>query len=204
MTDPATVSTFQFLQDLIQKLHVAPTPAALSTQNGNILFTLGKIGMTTDTISRTTYYRAQAKNFTWDAGAQPAGTAGFANQSSGPAWSLSIQTKDAQQAWNLSAFLCGQAAQNALAAGGAELPSRISVAKKFWDKPDGPPVHGKVFLDGMSFVHPNPFVWNWSEIETMLTTELGYLWDGSKSAEQVMKEIDPQMNKLLQAKAPTS
>ena len=133
-----------------------------------------------------------------------AGKAGFANQSSGPAWSVSVQTKRNQQAWNISAFLCGTVAQDALGAGGAELPSRISVAKKFWDKPDGPPAHRKVFLDGMSFVHPNPFVWSWSEIETMLTTELGYLWEGSKTAEQVMKEFDPKMNKLLQAKAPTS
>ncbi len=204
MTNPATVAAFQFLQDLIQKYHVAPTPDALSTQNADVLFSLGKIGMTTETISKTTYYRAQVKSFTWDAGALPAGKAGFVNQSSGPAWSISVQSKHSEEAWLLSAYLCSVEAQNALAAGGAELPSRISVAKKFWEKPDGPPAHGKVFLDGMSFVHPNPFVWNWSEIEAMLTKELGFLWDGSKTAEQVMKEIDPQMNKLLQAKAPTS
>ncbi|HUX86206.1 MAG TPA: sugar ABC transporter substrate-binding protein [Chloroflexota bacterium] len=204
MTDPATVAAFQFLQDLIQKYHVAPTPDALSTQNADVLFSLGKIGMTTETISKTTYYRSQIKGFTWDAGALPAGNAGFANQSSGPAWSVSVQTKHSEEAWLLSSFLCDVQAQEALAGGGAELPSRISVAKKFWDKPDGPPAHGKVFLDGMNNVHPNPFVWNWSEIETMLVKELGFLWDGSKTAQQVMQEIDPQMNKLLQAKAPTA
>ncbi|MCL5946538.1 MAG: hypothetical protein M1298_00740, partial [Chloroflexi bacterium] len=141
-----------------------------------------------------------ATHFTWDTGALPAGKAGFANQSSGPAWSVERQSKHSEEAWLLSSFLVSPAAELLLAQGGAILPSRISIAQRVWEHSQGMPAHGSVFLDGMHYVHPNPFVWNWSQIETMLIKELSYLWDGSKTAAEVMQLIKPQMDHLLQQK----
>ncbi|MCL4509085.1 MAG: sugar ABC transporter substrate-binding protein [Chloroflexi bacterium] len=200
MTSPETVAAFQFLQDLIHKYRAAPGPDVLTTESAATLFSTGKIGMTTDTISMITYYRKNAAHFTWDTGALPAGKAGFANQSSGPAWSVEQQSKHADEAWLLSSFLVSPAAELMLAQGGALLPSRISIAKQVWEHPAGTPAHGSIFLDGMSYVHPNPFVWNWSQIETMLIKQLSYLWDGSKTAFDVMQAIKPQMDQLLRQK----
>ena len=100
----------------------------------------------------------------------------------------------------MSRFLGAPKAQLLLAQGGAELPSRISIAKQVWEHPSGTPPHGNIFLDGMNYVHPNPFVWNWSQIETMLIKELTYVWDGTKTAHDVMQAIKPLMDQLLQQK----
>ncbi len=200
MTSAETVEVFQFLQDLIHKYQVAPGPNVLTTQSAATLFSTGKVGMTTDTISVITQYRKDASHFTWDTGAVPAGTAGFANQSSGPAWSVERQSKHPDQAWLLNSFLVSVDAEKLLAQGGALLPSRISIAKQVWEHPSGTPVHANIFLDGMNYVHPNPFVWNWSQIETMLIKELSYVWDGTKTAHDVMQAIKPLMDQLLQQK----
>jgi len=100
----------------------------------------------------------------------------------------------------LNSFLVSVDAEKLLAQGGALLPSRISIAKQVWEHPSGTPVHANIFLDGMNYVHPNPFVWNWSQIETMLIKELSYVWDGTKTAHDVMQAIKPLMDQLLQQK----
>ncbi len=200
VTAPATVEAFQFLQDLIYKYKVAPTPAVLSTENGLSLFATGKIGMATEELTQITFLRKNAEHFNWDTGLLPAGRAGFANQSSGPGWAIGKSTKFVDQSWKLASFLVSADAETKLAAGGAALPSRISVAQQIWGHPTMTPLHGNIFLDGLHYVKPNPFVWNWSEIENMLIKELAYLWDGSQTAEKVMQTIKPQMDKLLQTK----
>ena len=200
VTAPATVEAFQLLQDLIHKYKVAPTPAVLSTENGLSLLATGKIGMATEELTQITFLRKNAAHFDWDTGVLPAGKAGFANQSSGPGWAIGKSTKYPEQAWKLASFLVSADAETKLAAGGAALPSRVSVAQQSWGHPTSTPLHGNIFLDGLKYVKPNPFVWNWSQVETMLIKELAYLWDGSHSAEQVMQTIKPQMDKLLQTK----
>jgi multiple sugar transport system substrate-binding protein len=200
VTEPATIEAFQFLQDLIHKYQVAPTPAQLSTESGDTLFVTGKIGMTTNTISAVTFYRKNATHFTWDVGAIPAGRIGALTLSAGPFWAVSVHSKHPEQSWELSKFLVSAPAQRVLAQGGAEMPSRQSVAREVWQHPTKPPLHGNSFLEGMDYVHPNPFVWNWAQIENMLIKELSYLWDGSKPAQEVMQLIKPQMDALLRQK----
>jgi hypothetical protein len=56
----------------------------------------------------------------------------------------------------------------------------------------------EVFLNAPTYVHIDPQSVHWAQIDTLLGKELGYLWDGSKSAREILPSLAPKITALLQ------
>ncbi|MCL4509086.1 MAG: sugar ABC transporter substrate-binding protein [Chloroflexi bacterium] len=200
MTDPKTVEALQFLQDLVFKYHVSPTPAELTTQNAFQLFSSGKIGLTISIRAALSQFQA-IKGFTWDLAPFPRGTAGAATALQGVGYCLFKGTKFPDQDWGLLRFLSSTPAEQKEMQTGTVMPARISVCNsKEFLKP--PPAHAEIFLTAMQYAHKPPLNPQWTKVINVFSKELSRLWDNSASAASVCQRIVTQVNGILQSTTP--
>lgn len=197
MADPKTVQALQYLQDLVFKYHVSPTPAELTTQSAFQLFSSGKIGLTISIRAALSQFQA-IKGFTWDLAPFPRGAAGAATALQGVGYCLLQTTKFPDQDWQLLRFLSSTAAEQKEMATGTVMPARVSVchSKAFLTPP---PAHADIFLSAMQYAHKPPIDVQWTKVVTVLNKELSRLWNNSETAASVCQRIVPQVNAILQA-----
>jgi hypothetical protein len=65
----------------------------------------------------------------------------------------------------------------------------------------GSPGSVDVFLQAPAFVRPDPQAPGWAEAEELQSAALAALWDGSKTARQLTREVVPPIDRLLKARA---
>lgn len=190
------VDGLQFLQDLMYRHQVMPPPNV----NVNIVNSIGngQLGMGLGIPANLRNYRAiQGLNF--DVAPMPR-KATRMTSGGGVAWHMAAGTTAVNAAWEMQKLLASKEVHLDECADGTTAPPRKSVLRSpcFVDRTQ-PPRGIDVFVQAPEFVHPDPQAVGWDEIETELDKGLAALWDGSKTARQVVQEIVPQVNRIIAA-----
>ena len=60
-----------------------------------------------------------------------------------------------------------------------------------------PPEHIKLFVEGSDYLHIDPRVPNWDEVDRIMTEELVALWTGKAPAQQVAASIKAKIDPVL-------
>jgi multiple sugar transport system substrate-binding protein len=198
LDQPPAVEGLQFLQDLIHKHQVMPPPSAAVdpvAAMGN-----GRLGMALGIPADVVRLR-QVRGLAFDVAPLPRRAARLTGGGGG-GWHLAATTPHVNEAWALQQSLASPEVQTWLCELGGRAPARksLSTAPCFLDR-TAPPRGGDVFLQAPAFVHPDPKAPGWAEAATLLNAALAALWDGSKPARQLTREVVPPINRLLRERA---
>lgn len=198
VTEAPAVEALQWLQDLIHKYHVAPRPDQAAGFGGALnMFVAGQIGFYT--YSGAWLKQTRAAKFNWDYCVTPRGAKGTVVGGGGVAWSIAKVTKDLGDAWLLLQHVASVQSQKLLAT--VFYPGRKSAAEYLATlDPNLPPKHRQLLIDAMDYVRTDPVHPRWSEINTVITNQLSYLWNGSRSAKEVATQIKAGVDPILQGK----
>jgi multiple sugar transport system substrate-binding protein len=195
---PPAVDGLQFLQDLIYKHRVMAPPATnLSLISG---LGTGQLAMAMDIPANLAGYR-RVQGLSFDVAPMPRQTMRLTS-GGGVAWHLAAATPSVDAAWALQQWLASKDVQDEECRAGTVAPPRKSVLRSpcFVDRSQ-PPKGIDVFVQAPAFVHPDPQALDWTDINAEIENGLASLWDGSRTARQVMQDVVPQVNRLLQASA---
>ena len=193
------VEGLQFLQDLIHKHKVMPppTPAVNSIQSlGN------QLGMAMGIPAEMGRYR-QSPGLAFDVAPMPKQAVRMTS-GGGIAWHMATSTPHVNEAWEVHKWIASQEVQTWECEVGGTAPPRKSVIKSpcFVDR-NQQPKGVDVFIQAPEFVHTDPQAVGWKEAEVILTEGLASLWDGSRTARQIVNDAVPQMNRILKERAGT-
>jgi multiple sugar transport system substrate-binding protein len=192
------VEGLQFLQDLIHKHRAMAVPAA--GVNGMNAFASGALGAIMGIPAGLRTFRAMS-GVQWDVAPMPRKQTRLTS-GGGVAWHVAATTGDVAGAWELLKQIVGQPFQSEECQKGLVAPPRRSVlhSASFVDRSQ-PPAGIDVFLQAPDFVHPDPQAVAWPDVEEQLNRAFAGLWDGSRTARQVLQEAVPQVNRILKEQA---
>jgi len=203
LDDPRSIEGLQYYADLSNLYNVMPTPVALANTGMGVdsMFSGGRLAMFLSGIWETPGLRNY--NFEWDVAMFPKGPHGdraFGSGGSGYAILKSSQNKEA--AWEVIKALTGAAGQAKLAKRGLAQPSRMSVAQgDGWAKDPLPPANKIMLNDAVQYVVFSPFHTKWREIqEKYILPQLDLVFNGKKTAAEVLTGLTPKINQVLQSK----
>ncbi|MCL5946535.1 MAG: sugar ABC transporter substrate-binding protein [Chloroflexi bacterium] len=201
INQPDAVEGLQFLEDLIGKYHVAPTPADLQTQNANNLFYTGRVGMIVSIPAQLALFRKSAKSFQWDVAPPPLGPHGTKRWVGGGGAGFGVygKTPHADQAWQLMQWVTSATVQKEEVDAGTSMGSRLSVGQYFIKVNQGKdPANVKMFVEASEHnLHTDPHASHWLQIGNLLTKEFADLWDVRRPAQEVTNAVAQQMAPLL-------
>ncbi|MBU3758557.1 MAG: sugar ABC transporter substrate-binding protein [Candidatus Omnitrophica bacterium] len=202
VNDPKTVQGLQFYSDLINLYKVMPTPVALANLGMGIdlMFASGRLGMFLSGIWETPGLRRY--NFDWDVVMFPKNAQGVrAFGSGGSGYAILKSSKNKTEAWEVIKALTGAAGQRELARRGLAQPSLIEVAQSdAWAGNMEPPANKKMLNEAVNHIVFSPFDARWREIEQkFLLPKLDLVFNGKKTAAEVLQEVAPKMNEILQS-----
>lgn len=122
----------------------------------------------------------------------------------GIAWHMATNTPHVNEAWEIQKWVASKDVQTWECEVGGTAPPRKSVIKSpcFVDR-TLQPKGIDVFLQAPEFVHTDPQAVGWQEAEEIVTAGLASLWDGSRTARQIMQDVVPQVNRILKERAGT-
>lgn len=196
VTDPGTEKAYQFIQDLIIKYKVSPTPSTAGQQAG-ISFESGKIAMnwsgTWDI--RGTETTPSKWGFKWGVVLPPKGPNGQYPIVISNNWSIVSRSKKKELAWKFLKWWNGDKNQIYLAKQG-EFPANIVVAKKYAFIHMNPGDRDTVFKAasiGVSRPTDSP-VWARTERESRAFRERILL---GGNVEEVLKEMENNINNII-------
>ncbi len=199
--DPKSIQGLQFYSDLINLYNVMPTPVALANMGMGVdlMFAGGRLAMFLSGIWETPGLRNY--NFKWDVAMFPKNSQGVrAFGSGGSGYAILKSSKNKQEAWEVIKALTSANGQKRLAEKGLAQPSRVSVAESdAWAKNPAPSENKKMLNEAVKYVTFSPFHPKWREVqEKYLLPKLDLVFNGKKTAEEVAKEVAPQINAALQ------
>jgi len=201
--DPRTIEGLQYYADLSNLYKVMPTPVALANTGMGVdsMFAGGRLAMFLSGIWETPGLRNY--DFKWDVAMFPKGPHGdraFGSGGSGYAILKSSPNKEA--AWEVVKALTGAAGQAKLAKRGLAQPSRMSVATgEGWVNDPLPPANKIMLNDAVQYVVFSPFHTKWREIqEKYILPQLDLVFNGKKTAAEVLIGLTPKVNQVLQSK----
>ncbi len=202
LDDPRSIEGLQFYSDLINLYKVMPTPVAMANLGMGIdlMFSSGRLAMFMSGIWETPGLRNY--NFEWDVVMFPKNAKGVrAFGSGGSGYAILKSSKHKQEAWEVIKALTGADGQAQLANRGLAQPSRISVAEsENWATSPLPPANKKMLNEAVKHIVFSPFHPRWREIqEKYLLPQLDLVFNGKKTAAEVLKDVAPQINEILQS-----
>nr|WP_249306284.1 sugar ABC transporter substrate-binding protein [Lederbergia citrea] len=188
----------QFLGDLIYKDKVAmpnSDPGNLDFDTEN--FYSGKVAMIVGGPWNfgNVYSKAQ---FKWDIATIPAGTAGPVTTVNGSGFGINAKSGNKDAAWKALSVILGKEGIDYLVESGRSYPARISSLEKFKEinqLPDNFDAVSKAASNGSPIKTSEK---NWSQIVQVLNDELGNVWFNNVPAKEVTKNIESQINSLLE------
>jgi multiple sugar transport system substrate-binding protein len=195
--DPKTIEAIQFLQDLVVKHKVSPSPAGF---NHTQAFTSGKLAMigTGGGNMRLTFINAGMKDFDilyfpkWREQTHEFGGTGFPVLKS---------SKNPDAAWKLTRFLVTKESIAFFVNSVAQTPARRSVAYDQWVKAGDPPKNYKIYydmLDKPSRAVPAPPEYN--EIESIFLRYFSLVTANEKTPEAAMNDAHKEIAQVLAAR----
>lgn len=200
LTDKKQIEALQFCADMITKHKLTLTPA----QRGTIgdMFMSGQAAMNIIGHWRVPTYNASVK-FNWDVAALPQGGKIKANRGDGSCFAITKNSKHPQAAWEFVKYLAGPDAPGVkkLLALGQMVPAQTALTNHelYLRTPGQRIINKKAFLVGRENLMTvyQPFTTWYNEGENALRGALVPLWEGKATAEQVVKELAPQMEALM-------
>ncbi len=190
------VEALQFGADLSNVHKVAPSSRDLQAMNDGQMFETGKLAMLTQGRWQVPVYREL--KFDWDVAPVPA-NGQWSGWSASTGYSVYGKTKYADAAFKFAAFLAGQEANKIRGEQGLTMPVYKSMANSpVFLTPGTKPEHAEVYLKAVENERPGPWTYvpNNKWFDT-LNQKLGEMWQGKKSAKQVLDEIKPEIEKAL-------
>lgn len=194
------VEALQFMQDLMYKFRVAPTPREEMAAGGaaTMFISQGIVGMRIDPVSGLAAHRAAT--FQWDLAVNPMGPAGKGKRvttGGGQAWLIPSASKNQEEAW---AFLKhATTVESMKELSGTWYPPRKSALE--WllaQDPLLPPKNRGVGLEGQGTMMYDPIFPAYSEIQaSIILPELAPLWENQKTAAQVVESLVLKVNAAL-------
>ncbi|MCC6626477.1 MAG: extracellular solute-binding protein [Chloroflexi bacterium] len=200
LTDPAAIEALQFLQDLIYKDKVAPTPDAEADMGMQNFFGTGKIAMVIDNPTSAAAYR-RFQNIDWDVAPLPVGKGGKRGTGGGGiAWAMTGATKNPDQAWKLLKYFTSEKAQMDEVAVGGTTPSRTKVANSdAFMKPERPK-NARGFVQAQGFVVRDPVHIKWPQgFREVVSPNMDLLWNNKANAQTVATEIKTKLDALFKS-----
>jgi multiple sugar transport system substrate-binding protein len=201
MDQPEAIEGLRFMGSLVTEHQVAPSEADLADQNLQDTFLAGRKANFMG--ARGALGAVCQQSFPFDAVLEPMGAVRVSRTNVGPTviWSGSSK-QDA--AWELLKYIVSTEGQRLKISSGFAFPSRRSAAEQDWYTEF---TCGEAVGDGInqSFLelveNEQARTWpthpRWPEINTAVNSELGFLWSGDKSAEEVGSAIADQINAIL-------
>lgn len=201
--DPRSIEGLQYYADLINLYKVMPTPVALANtgMGVDLMFASGRLAMFLSGVWETPGLRNY--NFDWDVAMFPKGPHGDrAFGSGGSGYAILKSSKNKQAAWEVVKALTSAVGQAKLAKRGLAQPSRMSVAEgESWVNDPLPPANKTMLNEAVQYVVFSPFHTKWREIqEKYILPQLDLVFNGKKTAAEVLLGLTPKVNQVLQSK----
>ena len=204
LNEPRAVEALQFMQDLMYKYRVSPTPRDEMAAGGPgpMFIQQGMAGMRIDPVSNLGNHRAA--QFQWDLAVNPKGngtTGKRVTTGGGQGWLIVSGSKNQEEAW---AFLKHATSTDSMKEMSPTwYPSRKSVLE--WllaQDPQLPPKNRAVGIEGQGTMVYDPIHPAYSDIQAqIILPELMPLWDNSKTAAQVVESLVPKVTAAIKAAA---
>jgi multiple sugar transport system substrate-binding protein len=203
INDAPAVEALQFLQDLVFKNRVMPTPAQATEAGGTLNgFLNSRLAITT-----LPPWLGQVRDGLkqrWDVAPHPRGNnakARWACAGGGTGLALAspaVGGKNLNEAWELLMFLESRPQVESYITTVGIVPPLKSVANStVFADPNQPPKGIKVFTDGAQYLRPDPSIVRWTDINRAFTDGLNQLWDNSQNAKAVADAIKQKVDVIL-------
>ncbi len=202
LNEARAVEALQFMQDLMYKFRVAPTPREEMAAGGpNPLFiNQGIVGMRIDPVSTLSNHRAAT--FQWDLAVNPKGNGSAGKRvttGGGQAWLIPAASKNQEEAWAFMKHAVSPESVKEMS--GTWYPPRKSVLE--WllaQDPQLAPKSRAVGIEGQGTMAYDPIFPAYSDIQAqIIMPELATLWENQKTAAQVVESLVPKVNAALKA-----
>jgi multiple sugar transport system substrate-binding protein len=197
LTQPRSREALQFMQDLIQRHHVAPAPEELGQQPGADLFVQGKVAWASFGPASVAAYR---RTLTFDWAISPVPLGGGAKQRStvmdGSAWMMLGAATNKEEAWELVQTLVSPEYERAAADLVGYVPPRRQLMAEYASTE--PPRYFRMLLDASERTYLFPQTPWIAEADTALAPILADLWAGKKSANTAAEEAKRLLDPVLQ------
>jgi len=194
------VEALQFVQDLIYKHKVAPTPDADADMGMQNFFGTGKVAMVIDNPTSAAAYRRFDK-IDWDVAPLPVGKGGKRGTGGGGiAWAMVGATKNPDHAWKFLKHITSEKAQMQEVAVSGTTPSRTKVAQSpEFTKPERPK-NAKQFAQAQGYVVRDPVHVKWPQaFREIVTPNMDLLWGNKADAATVAKTIKEKGDALFKS-----
>ncbi len=203
LDDPLSIEGLQFYADLTHKYQVMPTPVALANlgMGVDLMFSTGRLAMFMSGIWETPALRNY--KFKWDVAMFPKNSKGIRKfGTGGSGYAILKSSKHKKEAWEVIKALTGPAGQIELAERGLAQPALRTVAEsEHWATHPAPPANKSMLNEAVGSIVFDPFHPKWPEIQAkIIGPEFDLLFNGRRSAEEVVTKIAPKINKLLQSR----
>lgn len=191
----AAVSALQFAADLANVHKVVPNAAALKDMNDSQMFQTGRLAMMIT--GRWMVPEFRKLGFDWDVAPLPVNK--WAGWSGSVGIGIYSKTKHLEAAYKLVEYLGGPEGQKEQSLMGFAIPSFKSMAATdVFLQPGQKPEHAEVFIKAAENQVPGP----WTNLPNakwfdMLSQGLAPMWDGKKSAADVLNELKPKIDAAI-------
>lgn len=198
MNSKDAVEAMQYAADLINKYQVSPDAKANSAMSADQMFSTGKIATIGGGRWMVPTYRKL--DFDWDVAPMPTGKLGtWSGWSGSVGYAIYKNTKHPDEAFKLINFLAGEEGQKL----GTELGFQIPIFKSMSNtdiflQKDQKPEHAEVFIKAAEGQRAGSWTLTsnnkWLDYFNQKITDL---WTGKASAEKVLNDMKPEIDKLL-------
>lgn len=198
LDQPAAYDALQWMSDLRNKYHVAPTAADAADILPQKMFTNGKIGMyISGSWAAGIIFKKELTTFDYDVAPLPKGKQ-RASFIGGACWGILSRSKHKRESWELVKFMTSPIMQRHFAEVKQIIPSRKSVAESgaylfLKDKPK----NKQAFIDAIAYGHPLPKVECSVEMNSIIGNEITLAILGRKSAKDACALAAKRANDIL-------
>ncbi len=203
LDQPAAYKGMQFMADLRNKYHVAPTSKEMADITTAKLFTNGQTGMYfSGSWAVPIFFEKDIKGaFEYDVAPIPKGPVCRATFFGGASYAVMRGSSHKDLAWELVKYMVSKEKLRERAMIEQVIPSRISVAESnaFANLPS-PPRHRKVFIEAISYGRSFPSVPCNQEMDSIISNDIGLLLIGKESAKSACERAAPRVTDLLRNK----
>ncbi|MCL4545500.1 MAG: ABC transporter substrate-binding protein [Chloroflexi bacterium] len=201
IADQQNASTLQFFNDLVHKWHVSPGPGDIS-QAVQDPFASGLVAMEYQGSWAVLNTRSLiGSRFDWDVAPLPKGSTGkLPTTGAGGAWSIGVNSKQKDGAWNLVKFITSAKADSFLVSQQVgSVPGNIDASsaylKAIAENPQ-PPKSASVFPKEAKEVFPVPNIPYYNQFITILGQKISAVYAG-QPAMAMLQQLEQSVNAII-------